>query len=58
MGFFFFCVSLCECGRVSHGPWLIFHKSPGDEGENWAGITASQQRVPATHGETLPVLKE
>lgn len=40
------------------GAWLIFHKLPGDRGENWTGITASQQHVPATHGDTLPVLKE
>lgn len=57
-GFVFFCVSVCECGCVSFGPWLIFHKLSGDKGENWTGITASQQRVPASHRETLPVLLE
>ena len=53
-------VSVCvyECGCASFGPWLIFHKSSGDRGENWTSIIASQRRVPVTHRETLPVLKE
>ena len=37
---------------------LRFHKSSGDRGENWTGITVSQRRVPVTHREMLPVLKE
>ena len=54
------CVCLCVCkGRcASYGAGLRFHKSSGDRGENWTGITVSQRRVPATHGETLPVLTE
>lgn len=58
MGFLFVCAYVRESGCASFGPRLIFLKSSGDRGENWTGITASQRRVPVTHGETLPALRE
>lgn len=55
-----FCVRVCVFERrcASFGTWLRLHKTSGDRGENWTGITVPQCRVPVTHGETLPVLKE